>query len=222
VSVDLSHPLRTIVPSLDADVLEVLAGVETGLGLSQITRLAARGSRMGVSHVVSRLVEHGLVLAQPANHGSLYRLNRDHVLAPVVLAGVSARSSFLALLGQRVHDLAPSPSHVSIVGSFARGEAGVASDVDLLVVVPSDADLDKLDDQLENLADAVLAWTGNRVQLLAFTLSHLRRLCASEESMVEAWCEDAHLLAGSDLPSLLRDLRRRPGSRSRGPSRPRR
>lgn len=216
--VDLRHPLRSVIPSLDADVLEVLAGVETGLGLSQITRLAARGSRMGISHVVNRFVEHGVVLAEPANQGYLYRLNRNHVLAPVVLAGVTAREALLTRLVDRSLDLAPAPIHVSVVGSFARGEAGPDSDIDLLVVVAAEAELDKLEDQLRQLSSEVTDWTGNDCQVLAFTTRHLRSLRAAGERAVDGWLEDSHLLAGMELAALLRSPRARPGPRPRASS----
>jgi hypothetical protein len=35
--------------------------------------------------ILDRLVRHGLVIAEPANQGFLYRLNRDHLLAPSIL-----------------------------------------------------------------------------------------------------------------------------------------
>lgn len=216
--VDLRHPLRSIVPSLDADVLEVLAGVETGLGLSQITRLAARGSRMGISHVVNRLVEHGVVLAEPANQGYLYRLNRDHVLAPVVLAGATTRQTLLTRLAERALDLMPAPIHVSVVGSFARGEAGPDSDIDLLVVVATEAELDKLDDQLRQLAAEVTDWTGNDCQVLAFTTRHLRSLRSSGERAVDSWLDDSRLLVGTELAAVLRSPHTRPGQQARASS----
>lgn len=211
--VDLTHPLRSLVPSLDADVLEVLSGVETGLGLSQITRLASRGSRMGISHVVNRLVEHGVLLAEPANQGYLYRLNRQHLLAPVVLAAASLRTTLLARLADCALELAPAPIHVSVVGSFARGEAGPDSDIDLLVVVATEAELDKLGDQLRPLSAEVTDWTGNDCQVLAFTTRHLRALRSSGDRVVEGWTGDSHLLLGTELAAMLRGPRSRSGSR---------
>jgi len=214
VPVDLSHPLRSLVPSLDADVLEVLAGVETALGLSQITRVAARGSRMGISHVVNRLVEHGLVLAEPGNQGHLYRLNRDHLLVPVILAGASMRKTLLDRLSEHANHLVPAPAHVSVFGSFARGEAGSDSDIDVLVVAASEADLDKMGDPLDELSTDVARWTGNHCQVVAVTASHVRGLHAGGERIVDEWLHDSYLLAGSELAALLRRPRRSSGTRS--------
>ena len=142
VGVDLSSPLRTLSPGLDSAVLQVLAGTESGLSASQIARLAPRGSRAGQQPVLNRLVEHGFVIAEPANLGSLYRLNREHVLSGPVAAAATARVMVLARLTGAVESLRPAPLHASLFGSFARGEAGPDSDIDLLVVTLADADLE--------------------------------------------------------------------------------
>jgi len=77
---DVSSPLRSLVPSLDSAVLDVLSRSESSFGPTQVVRQAGRGSRAGIQLVLDRLVEHGLVLAEPTNRGHMYRLNRDHLL----------------------------------------------------------------------------------------------------------------------------------------------
>ena len=128
---------------LDSAVLEVLAQTESGLGVSQIARLAGRGTRQGLAPILDRLVEHGVVLADPAVRGYLYRLNRDHVLAESVLGAARARITIVARLTEAVQALTPRPVHVSVFGSFARREAGPGSDIDVLVVLPADAVADE-------------------------------------------------------------------------------
>ena len=83
---DLNHPLRSLVPSMDGVALGVLAGTEGALGVSRIHSLGGHGSRPGIAKVLDRLVEHGLVIAEPTNKGFQYRLNREHLLAPAVIA----------------------------------------------------------------------------------------------------------------------------------------
>jgi hypothetical protein len=87
---DLSLPLATVAPSLDAEVLTVLARTTAPLSGRRVGALARRGSHQGVQRVLNRLVEHGLVLAEPASPAILYRLNRDHVLAEPLLRRVTA------------------------------------------------------------------------------------------------------------------------------------
>lgn len=194
---DLSSPLQSLIPSLDSAVLEVLAANESGLSATQITRLATRGSRPGHSLVLDRLVEHGLAIAEPANRGHLYRLNRHHVLADSVLSAAAARRTFLHRLTGAVEELDPQPIHASVFGSFARREAGPTSDVDLLVLIGDDASDDEWTDQMHHLGDLVLAWTGNRLEYLVFTIAEFRQLALRDEPFVESWRKDALSLHGA-------------------------
>lgn len=203
--VDLQHPLRSLVPSLDWAVLEVLAAAESSFGVSQIGRLSSSGSRMGHSAVLLRLVEHGLVLAEPANRGLLYRFNRNHMLAPAVLLAVGLRGQLLERLRDRVAQLAPVPVHASTFGSFARGEAGVHSDIDVLLIANSDADEIEWEPQIDTLEAQVMSWTGNRCRCLVFTVERARRLAASGELIVAKWIADGVLLAGERIASVVDD-----------------
>lgn len=201
---DLASPLRSIAPGLDSAVLQVLAGTESALSASQIARLAPRGTRVGQLPVLNRLVEHGLVLADPANQGFLYRLNREHVLAGPVLMVSRARATIVEQLTQEVATLRPAPVHVSAFGSFARSEAGPDSDIDLLIVTPTDAERsEEWVEQVQVLAARVLAWTGNRMEHVILTVDRLREVAAAGEPVVAAWLDDAITLAGMPLEALL-------------------
>ena len=150
-------------------------------------------------------VEHGLVSADPANTGFLYRLNREHVLAPAVLSAVAARREILRRLTAAVVHLLPVPVHASLFGSLARGEAGSHSDLDLLLV--TDDDLDTHDplwtNQVLALADRVVAWTGNRMETLTFTRSRLSDVIAQDEPIVASWLSDSILLHGPSIETLV-------------------
>lgn len=202
---DLSSPLRSIAPSLDSAVLEVLAGTESGLSLAQIARLTGRGSRQGLALVVDRLTEHGLVLADPANRGYLYRLNREHVLADAVLSATRVRLTILDRLARAVTALDPRPRHASVFGSFARREAGPDSDIDMLLVLPDDAVLDdRWQTQVRQLGDAVRAWTGNRLECLVLTEDEVRRAVAEDEPIVASWRTDSVTVHGPPMEDVIR------------------
>lgn len=204
---DLSSPLRTLSPGLDSAVLQVLAGTESGLSASQIARLAPRGSRAGQLPVLNRLVDHGLVIAEPANQGYLYRLNRHHVLAHSVLAVAGARHAVIERMTDAVRALRPEPAHVSLFGSFARGEAGPDSDIDLLIVTDTDGGLEREEwfDQIDELTTRTLSWTGNRLELVALTLARLHEVAAAGEPVIRSWLEETELLVGRPLAALLPD-----------------
>lgn len=202
-SVDLGSPLRSLIPTLDSSVLEVLVGTESGLSMTQIARLAPRGTRQGLALAVERLVEHGMVEAEPANRGFLYRFNPQHVLAGSVIEASKVRSEITSRIEQEVDRLTPPPVHVSIFGSFARGGGNSRSDIDMLFVV---ADRNGPDDewynQLQELADKVYRWTGNRVEYLTFNETEFRDVLTKREPVVDSWLEESIVVAGPSIEAI--------------------
>jgi predicted nucleotidyltransferase len=206
---DLRHPLRSLVPSLDWAVLEVLAGTESGLSASQIARLSADGSRSGQAAILDRLSKQGLVIAEPANQGFLYRLNRDHLLASAVVSTVGIRARLIDLLREEAAELFPAVVHASVFGSFARGAAGEESDIDLLLIAATDHDIVAWEGQLDLLQERVRRCTGNRCTCTAFSVERLRQLDVSEEPIVDNWVADELLLIGRSIGQLLERSGRR-------------
>lgn len=218
---DLQHPLRSLVPSLDWAVLAVLAGTQSGLGASQIARLSHDGSRSGQAPILDRLVKQGLVIAEPANQGFLYRLNREHLLAPAVLRAAGIRGRLVELLGEATAQLSPAPVHASVFGSFARGEAGDESDIDVLLLAASDQDVADWDTQIDLLQERVRLWTGNRCSCMAFSVNRAQQLAGQGEPIVDNWVKDGLVLIGDsvqrllDRPATTKARRARAGGRSR-------
>lgn len=200
---DLQHPLRSLVPSLDWAVLEVLAGTRSGIGASKIARLSHGGSRSGQAPILDRLVKQGLVAAEPANQGFLYRLNRHHLLAAAVLSAAGTRSRLLDLLGEEVGHLVPVPTHASVFGSFARGEADDDSDIDVLLLAADDQGAAAWDPQIDRLQERVQLWTGNRCSCLALTVEGARQFATTGEPIVDNWVEDGLVLLGDSVVKLL-------------------
>jgi Nucleotidyltransferase domain len=205
--VDLRHPLRSLIPSLDWAVLEVLAGTESGLGASQVARLSYDGSRSGQAPILDRLVRQGLVIAEPANQGFLYRLNRNHLLAPSILHAAGLRGRLLELLGDQVRHLTPMPVHVSVFGSFARGEASEESDIDLLLIASTDQDVTEWESAIELIERTVRLWTGNRCSCMVFSLEQVRELFAQREPIFDNWAADGVLLLGDPLQRIVEAVR---------------
>lgn len=203
---DLASPLRSLIPSLDSVVLEVLSGTEGTLGVSRIHRLGGRGSRAGISLVLDRLVDHGLVLAEPSNLGSVYRLNRDHVLADAVLDAFGARHEFLRRLGDACAHLEPEPVSAALFGSVARRESRPDSDIDLLIVVDdlTDTQGDAWTDQVGRLRNQVLGWTGNRLEPIVVSWTHLLELSVSSEPITRSWRDEAVTVFGTDVSNAIR------------------
>lgn len=205
VGMDLAFPLRSLVPTMESEVLGVLAGTQGGMSIAQITAVARRGSRQGLTLALGRLVEHGLVTASPANRGSMYSLNRDHVLAESVVSGIKARQAFLDRFADAVRSMSPQPIHVSIFGSFARYEGGPNSDIDVLFVLPRGCAVDdEWESQVRDLGERVFAWTGNRMEHIAYTEDELLDVVKTQAAIVESWRIEALTVHGPDAVSILK------------------
>lgn len=202
---DLSAPLASIVPSLDAEALTVLARTTEPLTGARVAALARRGSRPGVQATLERLARHGLVDRQPAGRATLYSLNREHLLAGAVETAVAAREVLLERLRERIAGWEVSCVHASLFGSVARGEATPESDIDILVVRADEdpGDTEGWVGQLAGLETEVHRWTGNSLSWFEITPAGLARAVSDGEPVVESWRADSIQLAGARLGTLL-------------------
>lgn len=147
---------------------------------------------------LDRLTFHGLVIAEPANRGYMYRLNRQHVLVDAVLSAASARTELLTRMQDGLISWAPAPVHVCVFGSFARSDGGPDSDIDVLVVTSEGVDrhAEWWARQLATWADNVLSWSGNRVEFLSMSRSELAQAARAEEPVLDSIRNDGVVLLG--------------------------
>ncbi len=199
---DVGSPMTALVPTLDGPVLEALARTSRPVTGREVHRLAGAGSESGVRLVLTRLVEHGLVHASQAGRATLYVANRAHIAWPLVEGMVDLRREFLGRLRELVSAWSLAPVTVAVFGSAARGDGGVDSDVDLLVVRPSGDD-PVWDTQLDELRERVTAWTGNACQMYELTEDEFVEHVAAREPIVEEWRRDAVVVVGQPLTRLI-------------------
>jgi Nucleotidyltransferase domain len=207
--VNLAHPVRAVVPTLDGPVLEVLAGTTRPLTGREVHRLAGAGSPNGVRRVLMRLAEQGLVHAEEHAAAVFYVANRNHVAWPAVEMLAGLRRTLLDLLRAELGSWRPpKPVHASLFGSAARGEGDEQSDIDVLLVRPEGVGEDQPPwaDQVDHLRHQVWAWTGNHCQAFQLDLTRLAQHVHACDPLVDAWLRDAVTLAGSDLRTVLRRL----------------
>jgi len=210
---DLVTPLASIAPGLDSAALTVLARTDVAMSATQIQRISGRGSRYGLVLVLERLSHHGLVTAIPAARGSLYQLNREHILAPVVIAAVGARAELENRLSESIRTLSPRPLSAAIYGSVARNEATPDSDIDLLILTTDDVDPDSEEwtGQINDLERDVRLWTGNPLQTITVPQTQLMSMTAARVSIIAEWERDAQTLYGQDVRRLIRTTKKRAG-----------
>ena len=187
---DVSMPITTVVPSLDGPVLAALAATATPMGLATVHARAGRGSKSGVRSVLLRMVDEGLVLEVPGG----YLLNRDHLAAPAVELLAALHGELVSRIRDAVDEWPTPPSLVGMFGSAARrdGDADSDSDIDVLVV----SDDSDLDDRVDELAEQIRRWTGNRAQVIGRTPKEIARLRRAKEPILAEWTRDLVVIAG--------------------------
>ncbi|HWH46063.1 MAG TPA: nucleotidyltransferase domain-containing protein [Thermoleophilaceae bacterium] len=201
---DFRRPLRVVTPTLEGDVLRVMAGADAEFTGGEVHRLVEHGSRDGVRDALDRLVDQGVVLCRPAGRAHLYRFNREHVAAPWIEGLAGVRQQLLERLRSEIEGWAVQPVAAAVFGSVARGEAGPESDLDVFLVRPASADEDTgWDEQVAALAAAVTRWTGNDARPLEFREDELAAGAGDEPVLRDV------LEHGIEIGGSLRALRRR-------------
>lgn len=189
ISIDVSSPISSVIPSLDGAVLDALAGTTAPLNLSTVHKLAGRGSISGVRRVLVRLVATGLVLDVPGG----YVLNRDHLAAPAVERLSRLWGELFDRMRSHVADWPEAPRLVGLFGSAARRDGDEGSDIDLVVV--SDAATGS--DDAAALAASTERWTGNRTHVVTLSSKDVRRMRRAREPLLAEWDRDLIVIVGN-------------------------
>lgn len=173
---DFRRPLSVVAPTLDGDVLGVLAGADEEFTGRRIHQVLGRGSEAGVRKAADRLVEQGVVIRRQAGQAKLYSLNRNHLAADYIEGLGSLRAKLIERLKVAVGRWEKRPAYMALFGSVARREAGPKSDLDLFVLRPRGtlASNPVWQEQLEKLETDATEWTGNEARIVQFRIAELK------------------------------------------------
>jgi predicted nucleotidyltransferase len=207
---DPRNPLRSVTPSVDADVLAVLVRNHAPLTGRRVQQLTER-SYAQVRAVLLRLVSEGLVRAEHHGQANTYLLNRSHLLAAPLDMIVGSASTLEASLRDMTQEWDPPPVAIWMYGSFARRDGDATSDIDVLIIRPDsvDEDEERWRAQSNTLTDAIEQQTGNRVQLVELSATEMMDAAASREPLLTSLERDAVVLAGRDPDEAFESLARR-------------
>ncbi len=170
---DLGRPLAVITPTLDGDVLAVLARQDGTLTTGQIHRVLGQYSEEGVRKALQRLTRQGTVRAARVGNAFAYQLNREHLAAEHIVALADLMDTFLGRLAKTLGAWEIPPVYAAVFGSAARGTMTLDSDLDLLLIRPDDADEACWDAQVDSLVETVTEWLGNDTRPLQFTAAEV-------------------------------------------------
>jgi predicted nucleotidyltransferase len=171
---DASRPLAVVTPTLDGDVLGIVALVDAVFTTGQLHRMLPRFSEDGIRKVLVRLCHQGVVTSERAGNTYLYRFNREHLAAGPVTELAKLRETLLSRVEEHLGSWQWPPLYAAMFGSMARGSATTRSDVDLLLVRPDHAPDEEWGAQVAELSAAVSRWTGNDARPIEFTPGELR------------------------------------------------
>lgn len=164
------RPLQTLSPTLDGDVLSVLARADAEMTGREIQRLAGHGSHQGIRNAADRLTEQGVVLRRRAGSANLYKLNRDHLAAPWIERLAGLPEQVLERLRSAIGAWTQPPTLAVLFGSVATGLSTPSSDLDLLIIRPAGCDPDEptWQAQIASLEERATAWTGNDTRIVEY------------------------------------------------------
>lgn len=200
----LNKPFATVTPTLDGDVLSVLASADVAFTISQIQRILTTVSGEGVRKVLNRLTAQGVVLHDQVGRTHTYRLNTEHLAAESIMALSRLTATFLERLEAHLKDWGEDLTYAAVFGSAATGRMTLDSDIDLFLVRTCAPDPDADDDspdrweqQLTELTRLVTAWTGNDARVVEYTQRDLVAAAASGEPLLRDVAKQALTVAGT-------------------------
>ena len=193
---ELSRPLSTVTPTLDGDVLAVLARSDVTFTTGQLHRILTRNSEEGIRKVLLRLVKQGVVRSDKVGNAFAYRLNRDHLAAEHIIGLADLQEKLLKRIENRLESWRPQPVYAAVFGSAARGSMTVDSDLDLLLVRPENADEALWETQVNDLTADITRWTGNDTQPLEYAAAELMAR-DRDEPVLRAVLDEGLTVAGT-------------------------
>lgn len=149
---DYVRPVEALVPGVQGKILAACLRSDEPLTMRGLARLA-RVSANQAALVIDHLDDLGLVERQAAGRSLLVSLVDDSPVVAALRHVADLRAVTLQLWRQRARTLDPAPRSMAVYGSWARGEARLRSDVDILVVLPPGIEDAAEDRYREQIAD---------------------------------------------------------------------
>jgi predicted nucleotidyltransferase len=195
---DLSHPAEQLLGENVGRVLHrlsIMSDELTGRRLADLSGVPVSSA----ARVLADLEGIGLVVARSVGASRIYRLNRSHVLWSPIEAILTAPARIEQVAIDAVRRVVGERATLAAYGSFARGDSGPASDIDLLLVWNDGVTADEKTATVDALNAEVALATGNRVDLIALDQEDFTRLVSHDEPLAESWRREARTLTGIEL-----------------------
>jgi predicted nucleotidyltransferase len=215
---DLNRPLNLVTPTLDADVLSVLAGANTSFTGRQVHQIMGRHSEKSARTSLQRLCEQGIALKEQKGSAGLYSLNREHLAAPYILGLANVKHELFERMTKAITGWEVKPVFAAIFGSAARGDMRLDSDIDIFLVRPEKVDADNPTWMAlhAELSDSVTKWTGNDARVFELSESQVVQSLAAKEKVTTDIREQGIRLVGeSSFLQITGQIKKRGGRRGK-------
>jgi predicted nucleotidyltransferase len=156
--------------------------------------------------VLPELVTLGLVERREAPPSALFALIEDNVAGRLVRTLSRSREMVLEELGTLARQMDPTPVSTIVFGSLARGDADALSDVDVVLVRPTDVDEDHEPwaSSAERWRTAARRLTGNAVQVIEIDEGEVARRLRRPAELWANVLREGVVVHGASLESLRR------------------
>jgi predicted nucleotidyltransferase len=194
-----------VTPTVDGDVLRVLALADASFTASQVQQLIGDHSVAGVRNCLARLQVQGIVLRNSAGKSFLFRLNREHLAAPAIGELARLKERLIKELRELIGSWQLTCAYGALFGSVARGDMRASSDIDLFLVRRSEVSGDDeiWANQLLELSRRIHGWTGNDSNVLEYGWEELQRGGSSDPVLDSVFREGVFLAGNARYRKLL-------------------
>jgi predicted nucleotidyltransferase len=201
--VDFARPVQAVIPGAQGRILAVLAETSAELNLRALARLSGV-SLAQASRVLPGLVSLGMIERRDVPPAALFRVVPEHVAVRAVMELSRARDMVLGELGRLAAKLSSPPVSVVVFGSLARGDAGVESDIDVVVVRPASVgeDSEAWRHDVEAWREEARRLSGNAVEIVEVGEGEIGRLLRSRRPMWKDVLRDGVVVYGAPLVEL--------------------
>ena len=199
---DYVRPVEALIPGAQGKVLAACLRADEPRTMRALARLAGVSANQATL-VCDRLAELGLITRRPAGRALLVSLVDDSPVVEALRVVADLRERTLARWREAALSLRPQPALLVVYGSWARGQAGPGSDLDVLVVLPPGLSTGAEDDYREQVG----GWCAHAGRICGLPVAPLivtaKEVSALQRDLAQQIQRDAVVIVGADPQTVL-------------------
>jgi predicted nucleotidyltransferase len=200
--VDFLRPVEAVIPGAQGKLLAVFAETTAGLSVRTAARLSGV-SLAQTSRILPELATLGVLDRTEVPPSMVYRLVEENVASRAIRLLARSRDHVLAELGELAKSMEIPPVSIIVFGSFARGEAGPDSDVDVVVVRERHVDAStEWSEGIDVWRRGARRLTGNEVEIMEVDELEVSSLLRSRRPVWQDIRRDGVVIFGKTLEVL--------------------